>query len=84
MNREGRRDDLAQAIWAAWITWARRDPSLPRLLRAPWNDLPDAARDAAYRMADAALAVLYEAGKESRDRRRPVTATIVVSGATLL
>ncbi len=54
MNREA----VAKAIWLAWLDWARFDPSLPRALRAPWDELPERAREPAYRMADAVLALL--------------------------
>jgi len=63
-NQEGRvcpptvRAALAEAIWTAWVDWARQHPLIAPSLLVPWAELPPDQRQAGYRMAEAAFGLL--------------------------
>ena len=63
-SQEGRvnpdivRDALAEAIWTAWVDWARHHPLIAPSLLVPWAELPPDQRQAGYRMAEAAFGLL--------------------------
>jgi len=55
MNRE----KVAEAIWTAWVDWARHEiNSVDSSLLQPWDRLPSNVKEVGYRMADAAFNVV--------------------------
>jgi len=75
MNDRKNIEDVAEAIWTAWVDWARHEPNIDESLLEGWDELSVDRKDAGYRMAEAALIVVRDEAAlivvRDKDKTRP-------------